>query len=107
MNILKLNISYEPKSTDGGLIVGSYGEVLSEVYIDDCSSHNQYEPFYLKIGDILITSIDNKIKLDKGININNDYNIYPIIYNIKFNATVIAVYYTNKCIPNIEFISYN
>ncbi len=107
MNVLKLNISYEPKSTDGGLIVGKYGEILSEIYIDNCSILYQNEPFYLKIGTELITSIDNKIKLQNGININQENTIYPTIYNIKLNATVIAVYYTTKNIPDVEYISYN
>lgn len=104
INVLKLNISHEPKYSDGGLIVGNFGEILSEVYIDDCSVFYQNEPFYLKIGDELIKSFDNKIKLKNGINI---YQDYPIIYNIKTNATVIAVYYTTKNVPDVEYISYN
>ncbi len=104
LNLLKLNISYEPKTPDGGIIVGRYGEILSEIYIDECNSDNQNEPFYLKMGDNIITSIDNKIKLEKGINIGETY---PIIYNIKFKSTVIAVYYTERPVFTTEFISYN
>jgi hypothetical protein len=104
MNLLKLNISYEPKTPDGGLIVSNYGEILSEIYIDECKSYNQNEPFYLKIGNTTIISIDNKIKLENGINIRETY---PLIYNIKFNSTVIAVYYTKRPVITAEFISYN
>jgi hypothetical protein len=104
MNLLKLNISYEPKTTDGGIIVSNYGEILSEIYIDECSSHNQNEPFYFKNEGNIITSIDNKIQFENGINMKD---IYPTIYNIKFNVKVIAVYYTKKPIFINEFISYN
>ena len=51
LNLLKLNITYEPKTPDGGIIVGRYGEILSEIYIDEFNSDYQNEPFYLKIGN--------------------------------------------------------
>jgi hypothetical protein len=103
LNILKLDISYEPKTADGGLIICNYGEILSEIYIDEYNNR-QDEPFYLKIGDKTTISSDNKIKFDNGINIEK---LNPIIYNIKFNTRVIAVYYTKRPVFTSEFISYN
>ncbi len=104
LNLLKLNITNDPKTKDGGIIVCKYGDILSEIYIDNCYSQYQDEPFYLKIGDNIITSINCKIKLEDGLNINK---LLPIVYNIKFNSNVIAVYYTKRNVTIDEFISYN
>ncbi len=100
MHLLKMNISNEPKSTDGGIIICKYGELLSEIYVDNY----QNEPFYLKIGHKIIESNDNKIKLDTPLNINN---MYPIVYNIKINSNLIAVFHTKEPIFIDEYISYN
>ncbi len=105
IHLLKLNITFEPKTQDGGIIICNYGKKLSEIYLEkNYNSNYQDEPFYLKIGDTIITSIENKIKLDDGLCLDK---LLPILYNIKFNSTVIAVYYTNESVYINEFISYN
>ncbi len=100
MHLLKLNISNEPKTTDGGIIICNYGELLLEIYIDN----NQTDPFYLKVGQEIIESIDNKIKLEHGLNINN---VFPIVYNKKYNSNLIAVFYTKEPVIIDQFIAYN
>ncbi len=101
---LALNISYEPKTSDGGIIVNKYGDSLSELYIDECTSKYQIKSFYVKINNIIIESKDNKIVFNNNILINT--NLFPIVYNVHNYATLIAVYNTKEKLEH-ECLVYN
>ena len=95
----ELNIINEPRTLDGGIIVSRYGEFLLEI--------NYNEPFYVKINDIVILSINNKVIFNNGITTNNNIAVYNInIYNIY--SPLIAIFKTkteNTLINN--YIVYN
>ncbi len=90
MQRFELNISREPRTTDGGIIVNNYGQLL-ELYVEDDTE------FYVKIIDnnilnnYIIHSINNKIIFD-----NNNINNNVIVYNISINTTLIAVFNVKK-----------
>ena len=99
MEILKMNISREPKK-DGGIVVYKYGESLLELYIEDNNNH----PFYVKVNNNIINSINNKIIFDKELKFNNEI----IVYNININSSLIAIYKSKPIDYNIDhFIVYN
>ncbi len=99
MEILKMNITREPKK-DGGILVCKYGELLLELYVEN----NNNNPFYVKINNNIINSVNNKITFDEAIELNNEI----IVYNINVNSSLIAVFNTKQ--PNYtidHFIVYN
>ncbi len=79
MQRFELNISREPKTPDGGIIIHNYGQLL-ELYVVD------NEQFY-----VTINSSDNKIIFD---NIDMKKNI--IVYNVNINNQLIAVFNMKK-----------
>jgi hypothetical protein len=102
---LEINISNEPKSLDGGIIVSNYGEVLTELYIDQYNLNHQTEPFYVKINDNINTSFNNKISFENGFLI-KELSEFPLVYNINKYATLIAVYKTKQKLQH-EYLVYN
>ena len=84
----ELNIINEPKTLDGGIIVSRYGDLLLEI------SYN--EPFYVKINDITITSINNKVIFNNGVTTNNDIAVYNIDIHNNIYTPLIAVFKTKK-----------
>lgn len=85
MQRFELNISREPKTNNGGIIVHNYGQLL-ELYVEDD------EQFYVIINsNDIIHSSNNKIIFN---NIDMKNNI--IVYNVNINNQLIAVFNTKK-----------
>ena len=89
MQRFELNISREPKTPDGGIIIHNYGQLLELYVVDD-------EQFYVNINNNInniniINSSDNKIIFD---NIDMKNNI--IVYNVNINNQLIAVFNMKK-----------
>ncbi len=88
MQRFELNISREPKTNNGGIIVHNYGQLL-ELYVEDD------EQFYVIINsNDIIHSSNNKIIFNNIDNINMTNNI--IVYNVNINNQLIAVFNIKK-----------